>query len=91
MTIIAFRSATHPTTQAVLAAIYSLASRFPAWSLEMDVSEDGQPSVAASHRAAGGYLSAHWVAGAWAVVAEDMATVICRSPDLSTALGSALR
>ncbi len=88
--ILPFPSATHPTPQAVLAAIYALASRHRAWSLEMEVSEDGRPSVSVVHRTAGGFMSAHWMPGGWAVVAEDMATVVCRSPDLSAALTASL-
>lgn len=90
MTIIAFPSATHPTTQDVLATTSSLASRFPSWRLEMDVAEDGRPSVAASHRSAGGFMSAHWAPGGWVVLDEELAMVVKPTRDLSAALAAAL-
>lgn len=87
MTILHFPST--PSPQAVLAALYRLAQRFPAWALELDVSEDGRPSVSAEHRKAGGILSAHWDRRGWAVVTED-GQVVALCPDLSEALGGAL-
>ena len=88
MTVVAFPSPI-PSTQAVLATIYKLGHSFPRWSLELDVSEDGRPSVTAERRATGGSLSAHWDHRGWAVLDEDMG-VVAHAADLWTALSRAL-
>lgn len=79
-----------PTTQAVLATVYRLTQTFPGWLIELDMSEDGRPSVSAQHRATGGGLSAHWDHRGWAVVNEDM-VVVAHSTNLSDALSGAIR
>jgi len=87
MTIVQFPSI--PSPQAVLAALYRLGQQFPAWTLEVDVSEDGRPSVSALHRAAGGSVSAHWDHRGWAVLDEDMG-LVAHGADLSTTLSGVL-
>lgn len=81
--------ATTPTTQAVLATVYKLGETFPGWLIELDESEDGQPSVSAQHRTSGGMLSAHWDHRGWAVLNEDL-NVVARSADLSVAISNAI-
>lgn len=78
-----------PSPQAVFATTARLSSRFPAWALSVDVSEDGMPSVAIAHRLSGGEMSAHWNRQGWAVLAEDFTPVV-RSVSLEDALEQTL-